>query len=100
MHKNTAIPAIEFGEDTDYDSLYSVLYLINKGLNAGRAATGWGLTFDFHLADGQVITGTYLSSNDSDEEGEWLTIALHKGGIPTGTRTTVPTDKIERIVYL
>lgn len=91
MHGNTAIPAIEFGEDNDYNAIFSLLHLANKALSLPADE---GVTYNFHLADGTILTGTY-----ADNEDDRIVIALHSEGCATGERITVEFDLVERIVY-
>lgn len=91
MHNNTAIPTIEFGDGNDYGSLFSLLHLANKGLGFPQ---GGGITYDFHLTGGNIITGTYFG-----DDGDNIIIALHNVGDDTGERVTVDFDEVERIVY-
>lgn len=93
MRNNTEMPVIEFGDGTDYDSLYALLQYANEGLGWGE---GEGITFDF-LIDGEgAVTGAFhLALEDGD-----MVISLHNGGNASGEYATVDTDLITKLVYL
>lgn len=93
MHNDSAMPTIEFGDGTDYNSLYALLHFANEGLNWGEDE---GITFDFLIEGGGSVTGSfYLATEDDD-----MVISLHDGGSASGEFATVETDLIERLVYL
>ena len=90
---------IEFPEA---DGVISVLLYANKGLAATSVHTrdGDGVTYDFFLRDGTVVTGTFYAEGWDEERGEaTLVIATHEHGSPDGGRDTVLLSEVERIVY-
>lgn len=83
----------------DPDGLVSVLTYANLGLaTKGWLRDGDGLTYDFHLADGAVVNGTF-HHEDHNGDAPVIVIATHQHGSPDGGRVEVPLHKITRIVY-
>lgn len=87
MNNNQAMPTITFEEGTDYESLYTLLYLANQGLGGGQ-----GLVFNFHIAGDGVVTGSFHTDCGDDD----MVIAL----LDADEYATVDTDLIEELVYL
>lgn len=87
MHNNTAMPIIDFGPGTDYESLFTLLHLANEGLGGSR-----GLLLDFHIAGGGQVTGSFATDCGDDD----MVIAMYEDD----EYATVDTDLIEKLTYL
>lgn len=94
----TAMPTITFGPDTDTDSLYSLLHYANVGLRV-KDSNHRGMTFDFLLTDGGIITGSYVAHGVVDGVDS-ITINIHEDGYFEDDTITIPTALIYSLTYL
>jgi hypothetical protein len=91
--RKARMPHIEFGEDTDYMALASVLWILN-----GRTADpdSPAFMYEFHLADGTVLVGEYV-----DVEDDRIKIRVGNAfDSESRVVASIHLDTVEKIVYL
>ena len=81
MDNNTGIPAIQFGEDCDYDTLHSVL--------GGWCARIW-------LSDGVILVALWKGG----EGGETDLLVWSENDQDFSVPLTIPTDNVRKIEVL